>query len=511
MRRALHVMQGLGPQETLVGKDPFYDHPFFGQLFMAASLSLLGYSDSLSSSTYSNNLRSIEMLYFVPRVLMGVLSVTDTFLVYKIAERKYKNRSIALIASVLFAVMPMTWPLRRILLDSIQLPLILFSILFALYLKRDSRQVPIDTNKDPNSIGSILAGLSGIFLGLAVFTKVTACIMIPLIVLCVMTSGYGNKRSWKMIGIWLIPVILIPSIWPAYALLTGQYDDFLRGLFFQTHRHSGEKSLLSAIRHIFLIDPILLLLSICGLSFAAIKRDYFILIWFVPYLVFLFTVGYVAYYHFIPLLPVICILTSRFLYDLSFRIIKSIAGLMKRINRNRNIISSFDFNPIRRILPLVAVSMIGIVGFTSTTMLLTTSHLSGQFETAAYVISYLDDEKNNVVKDITVVSSPVYSWILSYIYGKSHILAEYRDLLFLPIETNQVLLISDSHFRNNMKTIKQLQSVYDLTHEIKTINGTVVKQNTNKYPYTSMVLNLEGGTTEIRIGTINTTFRGQDP
>lgn len=180
---------------------------------------------------------------------------------------------------------------------------------------------------------------------------------------------------------------------------------------------------------------------------------------------------------------------------------------MKRLNRNGNIMSSFDFNHIRKILPLVIVSVIGIIGFTSITILLTTSNLSGQFETAAYVLSYLDNEKNDAMKDITVASSPVYSWILSYIYGKSHILAEYRDLLFLPIETNQVLLISDSHFRNNMKTIKQLQSIYDLTHEIKTINGTVVKQNTNQYPYTSMVLNLEGGTTEIRIGTINATYK----
>jgi 4-amino-4-deoxy-L-arabinose transferase-like glycosyltransferase len=66
------------------------------------------------------------MLYLVPRVLMGILAVVDTFLVYKISERRY-NRNVALIASVLFAVMPISWYTRRILFDSIQLPFLLTS------------------------------------------------------------------------------------------------------------------------------------------------------------------------------------------------------------------------------------------------------------------------------------------------------------------------------------------------------------------------------------------------
>jgi hypothetical protein len=40
---------------------------------------------------------SIEMLYLVPRVLMDILAVVDTFLVYKMAERRY-NRNVAVIA-----------------------------------------------------------------------------------------------------------------------------------------------------------------------------------------------------------------------------------------------------------------------------------------------------------------------------------------------------------------------------------------------------------------------------
>jgi len=53
---------------------------------------------------------SIEILYLVPRLLMGLLAVLDTFLIYKISELKY-NRNVALFASVLFAVTPLTWML----------------------------------------------------------------------------------------------------------------------------------------------------------------------------------------------------------------------------------------------------------------------------------------------------------------------------------------------------------------------------------------------------------------
>jgi 4-amino-4-deoxy-L-arabinose transferase-like glycosyltransferase len=89
------------------------------------------------------------MLYTVPRVLMGLLAVIDTFLVYNIAECLY-NRKVAFIASILFAVMPRTWSLRWILLDTISLPLLLSSILFAVYyyntknqsLKGDNKKIP---------------------------------------------------------------------------------------------------------------------------------------------------------------------------------------------------------------------------------------------------------------------------------------------------------------------------------------------------------------------------------
>ena len=62
---------------------------------------------------------------------MGILAVLDTYLLYKITEVRY-NRKVAFITAVLFAVMPMTWILRRMYLDTLLMPFLLSSILFAL-------------------------------------------------------------------------------------------------------------------------------------------------------------------------------------------------------------------------------------------------------------------------------------------------------------------------------------------------------------------------------------------
>jgi dolichyl-phosphate-mannose--protein O-mannosyl transferase len=244
-----------------------YDHPYFGWLFLSGLLGITGYPNSLHPSPA--NVHSIEMLYFVPRVLMGILAVVDTFVIYKMSERRY-NRKVAFIASVLFAVMPFTWLTRRILLDSIQLPFLLSSILFAVYAKKS-----IESKNKNNDITTNTASvlLSGIFLGLAIFTKIPALTMIPLVGFLVYTNS--SNKSLKMLGYWLIPVILIPLTWPAHAFYIGQFNLWLDGVVYQAHREDIKGLGLSdLINSFFQIDPILLILGIAGLVFAAIKKDF---------------------------------------------------------------------------------------------------------------------------------------------------------------------------------------------------------------------------------------------
>lgn len=259
MLRALHVLEGLGAQEPKnIFTKPF-DHPYFGQIFLAASLGLYGYPASLSLSNV--NIHSIEMIFFGPRVLLGILAVIDTFLVYKIAERRYANQNIAFIASVLFAVMPITWILRRIYLDNLLLPLFLSSVLFALYLKKSSSRNS-SRNHKTNINGNITVSLiSGTFLGLAIFTKIPIFSLIPIGAYFIFTN---SNKSFKALGIWLIPVILIPLIWPAYAMHLGEFEVWQDNVLWQATERV-QVPLLDAMSQFLKIDPVLFVLSMAGI------------------------------------------------------------------------------------------------------------------------------------------------------------------------------------------------------------------------------------------------------
>ena len=344
MFRSLFVLEGLGPQIPSSVYVYSYDHPYFGQLFLAGALSLVNYPDSLNPSS---SIQSIEMLYLVPRVLMGILAVFDTFLVYKIADIRY-NRKVGFISAALFAVMPATWFLRRIYLDSILLPFLLLSILCAVYYAKRSGSHSVNNNGINKNI--ILVVLSGIFLGLAIFTKVPVFTMIPLIVFIMLKNGnMSTHNRLKHTGIWLIPVILIPMIWPAYALSSGQFNEWLDGVLWQATR--SDRPFPDELKNVFFrMDPLLLGLAAVGLIYSVIRKDYFVLLWAFPYLIFLYLLNWVYFFHLIIVLPVFCIVGSIFLTSLLGNIYKK--GL-------------------RQSLELTIFASIIIFGFINSTMLIT--------------------------------------------------------------------------------------------------------------------------------------------
>ena len=450
MRRAMHVLQGLGPQESY-----FYDHPFFGQVFLAATLGIIGYPDSMKP--YSGDIHSIEMLYIVPRIIIGILAVIDTLIIYKISERYY-NWKVALFASLLFAVMPITWLTRRILLDSILLPFLLSSILFAIYLRYSNRKF-------------ILILISGISLGLAIFTKTPIVTTVPLVAFLIFKN---SNKNLKMVGIWFIPVILIPLIWPAHAAYFGQFDLWLKDIISQTQRHNSGFS--SIVIFFFRVDPVLLILSSVGIVFAAIEKDYFLLLWIIPFVIFLSVIGFAQYFYWIPILPACCIAVSRFI----IRLLENIAN-----------------SKFRGMLLFAITSGIVIFGLVNNTMLIMTD-ISGQFQAAAFAFKYLQANDNNN-SDVTLISSPVYSWIFNYVFNKQHIFSDYRDLLYLPVHTKKILLIADPHLKSNIGSGGHLHDIYENTTVIKTFKGDVLNFDLHKYPYTSMVKNYEGSIIEIRI------------
>src|SRR5918911_3910350 len=149
IQRAMSVLEGFDLQGSKDINPRPYDHPFFGQLFLAGVFAIIGYPDLFSMNNNPSSEievdNTIKILYSVPRILMGLLAVVDTYLVYRIAEYRY-NKTVAFIAAVLFAVMPITWILRKILLESILLPFLLLSILFALYSNKKDNSIHFESN-----------------------------------------------------------------------------------------------------------------------------------------------------------------------------------------------------------------------------------------------------------------------------------------------------------------------------------------------------------------------------
>ena len=460
MRRAMHVMEGLGPQEAY-----YYDHPFFGQIFLGGMLTIIGYPESLNPSP---DMQSIESLYQVPRILMGILAVIDTFLIYKISERMY-NRNIALFASILFAVMPVAWFTRMILLDSILLPFLLFSIFLAVYATKSK-------SEKNNNNNNILIVLSGVFLGIAIFTKIPAFTMIPLVAFLIYRN---NNRSLKALGIWFVPVILIPLIWPAQSILAGAFTSWTNDVLWQINRENA--GLPWIVFLLAITDPFIFAAGFGGLAYSFVRRDYFILLWILPFMAFLGVLGYTNFFYWIPILPALCIGAAKLLFDI--------------IEKSKKI--------TQKTLTVAILSSIVVFGLTSTTLLIVTDVTSAQIESAAYVARYLDQTEDGAAGNPTVVSNPIYSWIFKYVFDKEHVFSDYRDMLYSPVDTakSRVLLIADPRFTLDIgnEDNQLLHELYSNTSTIATFKGKVTNFDLGLYPYTSMIENYEGSEVAIRL------------
>jgi hypothetical protein len=99
----------------------------------------------------------------------------------------------------------------------------------------------------------------------------------------------------------------------------------------------------------------------------------------------------------------------------------------------------------------------------------------------------------------TIISSPAYSWVFAYVFEKQNLFQDYRDVLYHPIPTDNVLLIADNHFMWNMENEPNLQRLYNNTKSIAIFTGDVGKYDESKFPYKNMVFNHEGSLIDIRV------------
>jgi hypothetical protein len=541
MQRAMHVLEGYGVHEPRSFYEHFYDHPFFGQIFLAGMLKAIDYPSLISPK--SGDIHSIEMLYLVPRLLIGALAIVDTLLVYKIAERRY-NKTVAFIAAVLFAVMPVTWILRKILLDSLLLPFLLSSVLFAVPGRNRVTANRITNKKVRRTLNSQSAFFlfSGIFLGLAIFTKIPIAIMIPFVAFLVYTN---SNRKLKTLALWFTPVILIPAIWPLYSISVGEFDEFLQDTLWQTQRHELQNEPLHiAIKTLFMLDPVLVILGFAGLFFVlALRKDLiFIFLWVVPFLAFLYFLGYVQFFYIVPIIPVLCISAGILINDLS--------SLISR----RYAIKARNSTMIKMISPYLIISAIAAFGLLSTTILITTNINSPFFESYAFIDMTLslgetednndssnnrnndNNDNNNDNNDKTgdnnnIVIGPhwsrAYYWIPYYVFDRSLTFKTHYDSSFFSKDIESlitqreksggIMVIDDGIIQRNIlagftlaeisdqssnnrtaKHIEGLQVFYNATKPLKLFQSAAYHYDNSSYPYTSMSQNKEINTFEVR-------------
>jgi hypothetical protein len=439
MRRAVNLLDTGNPQEGNV-----YDHPYFGQIAIASVLAITNYSDIKPDT----NPESLQSLYWIPRIFMGVLAILDTFLIYKIVQIRYGGIASFLSAS-LFAVLPFTWIFKRILLDSIVVPLVLGAILLAIYSTKTKQK-------------RVLIIFSGCLLGLAVFTKIPAFTMIFVVAWLI----YTDRKKISDILLLLIPFALIPLIWPVNAIILDQFDLWQKGVLWQAQRTN---SVLDIFGFLAVIDPMMFVLGLSGIIIAALRKDKFLLLWFIPFIVFLSVVGYKQYFHWMIVVPAMCIA----------------AGILLESIHKWNIIKKTTYAWI--------ISAVLIFGFVSTTLLIINDVSINQFQALSYVLENYDDR-------VTILTSPVYSWILYEVFERENTPKDYSFILFYPPDTEKTVIMVDEHYRIDLARGPQLQNAIDRSTTVKTFDGIITKFDSKIYPYTNMQANGEATQIQIREG-----------
>jgi hypothetical protein len=152
------------------------------------------------------------------------------------------------------------------------------------------------------------------------------------------------------------------------------------------------------------LDPILLIVGVAGSIFSAIKRDFFTLLWFIPFMVFFVVVQYADYFYIIPVIPALCIGAA-----------KLIDYLIDKTSNNKKMVQQWKWRwrmrwqmpaPLRFIIIILGIA---IFGLTSTTLLITTNVNSTYFDTYASVIQNLQFNNNNNNHDKVTMIGQSYS------------------------------------------------------------------------------------------------------
>ena len=226
-----------------------------------------------------------------------------------------------------------------------------------------------------------------------------------------------------------------------------------------------------------------MILGAAGVVYLTIRREFFPLIWIVPYVIFLILVGWVTHFHLIPIIPILCIAIAKLVYD-----IPAIMHIKKSIPTST-----------------IIVSAIAIFGLISSTILISTDLTDAQYASVAYIANAItttggsadknhSDEKQviNSTNQITVISSPLFSWIYIYVFDANHIFTHDRDTQ--PITTQKIMLLVDSTYKHvisgvegeNATQVNRLKNIYNNTDIVALFRDDSSKLDRKIYPFTGL-------------------------
>jgi hypothetical protein len=284
----------------------------------------------------------------------------------------------------------------------------------------------------------------------------------------------------KLLAIWFVPVVLIPLVWPGYAWAIGQLEGWLDGVIWQATR--ADRPFDFEMKTIFLrMDPVLMAIGVAGLAYSVIKRNYFILLWAFPYLLLIYFVNWVYFFHIIPIIAAFCISGAALIIDLSNKIQK------KRL-----------YKP----LMFTTISAIILFGAVNSTLLITQNINSSNFELVSFVTSYLPYKQNseNSGSDKITLIGPngafILYWISDHVFNKNFDFKWYesrRDYVEPPIRTEKYLMITDWDTRrdfagnNTEEHIKYVSQLYNQSKLIGAFFNSTSIHDLDRYPYTNIL------------------------
>jgi len=339
--------------------------------------------------------------------------------------------------------------------------------MFAIYaIKGNDKTIP---ERTVSKIQIVFVALSGILLGLAIFTKIPAFTVIPLFVFLL----YSNLRNKRVIALWLAPVILIPLTWPLYAMSANNFDMWVAGVLWQAGERI-DKPLISSIFSFLEIDPVLLILGLSGLAYTILRKDYIILLWVIPFIGLTLLVHYVSLFHLVFILPPLCIAGAKLIYDTH--------------NKLKNIRA-------RQIISVSTISAIIIFGIATSFTLISMNLSNAFFEAVAFTNNYLpkvDAGKPSEDNKVTVIGPIRFSWVASYVFGKTEHSYKSLESNPFPITTKKILFINPTGeisglLSNSPEKSEWLSYIYNNTHVVAVfVPDLGFLPSNNIYPYISL-------------------------